>query len=452
MFKRYVYRNYRVFVSLKEWVGRRVTLTGWMLLAGVMMTGALGLDTSLSVAYQPFAFLFCLVLAAALAVCWNRRGLEVERRLPRFGSAGETFTYRLRVRNPGRGPLKAVSLLEELTDPRPSLAEFVSTPEPGEEKRNWFDRTYAYYRFTWLMARKTLARVQEQPIPDLAPGAVREIEAELTPLRRGVLRLSGVTVASPDPFGLFRSLRRAPLAQSVLILPKRYPLAPFELPGAMKYQQGGVNLAGSVGESEEFVSLREYRPGDPLRRMHWKSFAKMGRPIVKEFQEEFFVRHALALDTFSSLAYNELFEEAVSVAASLAFTLQDHDSLLDLMFVGPEAYCFTSGRGVAHTEQMLEILASVQVCRDKPFRTLENLVLNHAGQISGCICVLLDWDAPRQELAQKLRMLGVPLLVFVIVPTETRLEPGPMASQPDKLHALPLGGIAQKLAGLALRK
>ena len=37
------------------------------------------------------------------------------------------------------------------------------------------------------------------------------------------------------------------------------------------------------------------------------------------------------------------------------------------MFVGPEAYCFTSGRGVGHVEQMLEILASVQMCREKNF-------------------------------------------------------------------------------------
>ena len=111
-------------------------------------------------------------------------------------------------------------------------------------------------------------------------------------------------------------MRKLPLPQSILILPKRHPLPAFQLPGAVKYQQGGVSMASSVGESEEFVALREYRAGDPLRRLHWKSFAKFGKPIVKEFQDEFFVRHALLLDTFGAHATTDLFEDAVSVAAS----------------------------------------------------------------------------------------------------------------------------------------
>ena len=209
-------------------------------------------------------------------------------------------------------------------------------------------------------------------MPDLPGGAECSIEAELMPLRRGLLRLTGTTVACPDPFGLFRSLRKIPGPQSVLILPRRYAMPAFDLPGSMKYQLGGVSMASSVGESEEFVALREYRPGDPLRRMHRKSFAKLGKPIVKEYQDEFFVRHALVLDTFGGPAEEEIFEEAVSVAASLAYTIQTQDSLLDLMFVGPEAYCFTSGRGVGHIDRVLEVLASVRVCQEKDFGALED--------------------------------------------------------------------------------
>ena len=62
----------------------------------------------------------------------------------------------------------------------------------------------------------------------------------------------------------------------------------------------------------------------------------------------------------------------MSVAASFACTLPTQESLLDLLFVGPQSYCFTAGRGVAHVEQMLEILASVRACSDQPFRALEH--------------------------------------------------------------------------------
>jgi uncharacterized protein (DUF58 family) len=356
--------------------------------------------------------------------------------------------YSVTLRNKSRRVHRSLAFLEQIKDPRPTFQQFASTPEPGEEKRNWLDRTYNYYRWNWLVSQNTRARVEEQKLPDLFPGREQTIRAELVPTHRGVLRLEQIAVAVPDPFGLFRSLKKIPAPQSILILPKRYRVPPFELPGTTKYQQGGVSMASSVGESEEFVSLREYRPGDPLRRMHWKSFAKTGKPIVKEFQDEFFVRHALVLDTFSAVSYSEIFEEAVSVAASLAYTIQDQDSLLDLMFVGPQAYCFTSGRGVAHTEQMLEILASVQLCQDKKFSSLERLVFEHATQISGCVCVFLEWNEERQNLVKLLRMQNTPVMVFVVTQTDAPLNPGPMADMPEQFHILPIGKIGERLAAL----
>ena len=67
------------------------------------------------------------------------------------------------------------------------------------------------------------------------------------------------------------------------------------LPGAMKYQQGGVAMASSVGQSDEFVSLRDYRPGDPLQRVHWKSFARAGRQLLLS------ARHDLATLSLAEL-------------------------------------------------------------------------------------------------------------------------------------------------------
>jgi len=447
-FKRYLYRNYHTFASITHRFHQRVTLAGWLVLAGTVAAAALGADTNASSCYQTFALLACVLLISAACTPFGRPKLSLQRILPKFGAVGEQLHYRIVVRNQSKRPENALQLIEELPDPRPSFQEFVSTPEPGEEGRNWLDRTYSYYRWRWLMGRNKRANVQEQAVPDLPGAAECCIDAELTPLRRGMLRLTGTTVACPDPFGLFRSLRKIPARQSVLILPKRYAMPVFDLPGSMKYQMGGVSMASSVGESEEFVALREYRPGDALRRMHWKSFAKLGKPIVKEYQDEFFVRHALVLDTFGGPAEEEIFEEAVSVAASLAYTIQNQDSLLDLMFVGPQAYCFTSGRGVGHIEQVLEVLASVKVCQEKEFDALESLMFAHAADLSGCLCVFLGWDEPRQRLVKTMLARGMPLRVFVVTAQDRELPPGPMAAQPGNFHVLPAGRIAEKLASL----
>ncbi len=449
MFKRYLFLNYRAFSALKFWFRHRVTATGWLVLGATLASAALGVDTNATLAYQTFTFLFLLILSSAFLARWSGcKTISAERILPKFGSAEEQMSYSLVLRNNSRRVQRSLNVIEEMNDPRPSFQQFASTPEPGEEKRNWFDRTYNFYRWNWLISQNIHARSEEQALPDLPVGAEQNIRAELLPVRRGMLRFSSVAIAAPDPFGLFRSLKRISAPQSLLILPKRYPVPAFELPGTTKYQQGGVSMASSIGESEEFVSLREYRPGDPLRRIHWKSFAKMGKPIVKEFQDEFFVRHALILDTFSPLAYSEVFEEAVSVAASLAYTIQNQDSLLDLMFVGPQAFCFTTGRGIAHTEQMLEILASVQICRDKNFDSLEHMVLQHATQISGCICVFLEWDGARKDFVKRVKAQGTPFMVFVVTQNEITLDPGPMADQPEKFHVLPITRIREKLATL----
>jgi uncharacterized protein (DUF58 family) len=206
-----------------------------------------------------------------------------------------------------------------------------------------------------------------------------------------------------------------------------------------------------VGDSEEFVSLRDYRPGDPLRRIHWKSWAKVGKPVVKEYQDEFFLRHALILDTFSDAAYSEALEQAVSVAASFTCQIQTQESLLDLMFVGTQAYCFTSGRGLAGTDKILEILAGVITCQDKSFDYLTPVVVSRAAQLSSCICVFLSWDEDRQKLVQHLRGLDIPTMVIVITAetdNDAAVDPGPMQDKPHRFHFLSLNNIEQGLMNL----
>jgi uncharacterized protein (DUF58 family) len=273
---------------------------------------------------------------------------------------------------------------------------------------------------------------------------------EVLPLRRGPLRFTGVTVARRDPFGWFRGFVRVPLPQTVLILPKRYPLPRLTLPGKREYQPGGVALAAAIGESEEFLSLRDYRPGDPLRHIHWRSWARTGRPIVREFEDEFLVRHALILDTFAPPEWHAAFEEAVSVAASFACTVNTQESLLDLLLVGPQTVCFTTGRGLGQAEQALEILASVQPCRKKPFSLLHHLVLRHAPVVCGCILVFLDWDEARRELVRQLRALRLPSLVLVVAegPRAARIRQALGPEDAASVQVLEVGKIGEGLQQL----
>ena len=421
---------FRTVAAVSYWANRRFTLAGMLVLTAAVLTGALGVDTTQSVAYQAFGFLAALVVVAALVLPVLRTRVTVERELPRAVTAGEPFTYRVRVTNTRTRPVDGLTLFEDLPDPRPSLAAFRSAV-----------RLPTYRAWKRLVNASRMAHVPEQAVPALAPGAVAEVEMQARALKRGIVHSRGVTVARAEPLGLMKALERVPRQANLVVLPRRYTLPPFTLPGSRRFQQGGVTLASSIGDSEEFLGLRDYRPGDPIQRIHWKSFARAAEPVVKEYQDEYFERHALVLDTFAQGAGERCFEEAVSIAASFAYTIETQECLLDLMFVGADTYSYTAGRGQLTPGSLLDILAGVQPCHDRPVSVLTDAVLGKRQALTGCICVLLGWDEPRRGLARALQAHGIALRVVAVCDT-------PPDDRPPWLLVVEPGRIEEGLARL----
>lgn len=451
MFKRFLYKSYCFFDSYSRWRKRRFTAAGLVVMTTVCASAVLGLDTKQNVIYQIFTFLLPLLLVSMLWSLFFRARFAADRKLPKFATAGQPFTYQLEIRNLSPKVQKGLSVFDDPDNPRPSLEDLITAREPGEEQRNIWDRKILYHRWLWLIRMNQVASFKEFPMPTLGPNEKGRISVEIQPQNRGYLNLESVTIARPDPFGLFRSTLAIENKQRILVLPKRYTLPPIDLPGVRKHHSGGVALASSVGDSDEFVSLRDYRPGDPLKQIHWKSSAKADELIMKEFQDEFFVRHALILDTFQKRPHSSVFEEAVSIAASFVCGLHNQETLLDLMFVGVRAYCFSSGRGLSHTDRMMEILACVAACRDKSFSSLLPMVVRHASQLSGCICILQAWDAERKTLVRHLKTMGVPVKVLVVSDKSSHgpdEDVGPMKDDLKNFHVLEPGRIQEGLAAI----
>ena len=135
------------------------------------------------------------------------------------------------------------------------------------------------------------------------------------------------------------------------------------------------------------------------------------------------------------------FEDAVSVAASLAYTVNTQECLLDLMFVGAEPYCYTAGRGQLSAGSLMEVLAGVQLCASQPFLSLRNAVVARRGMLTGSICVLLAWDKARSEFIRELQMLGVPVLALLVTSE-------PPAEHPAWLRVIEPGKVREGLARL----
>jgi uncharacterized protein (DUF58 family) len=438
------YAQMRAYSGFRRRLMRRLTPAGRLALGALVAAGVMGFDTASSMTFMAFAFLAGLFLVAAAASLLFRARVEAGRRLPRLATAGERLPYTVWVRTLDGKARGGLGVAEELPDPRPSFAEFRALRSLPDETRA--ERFTGYGRWLELIARKRIAGGESRALPDLLPGRDCELEMELTPARRGILRLDALTVARPDPLGLINSLSRRAATQSVLVLPKRYPVPNLTLPGSRRYQKGGVSLSSRVGDSLEFRGLRDYRPGDPPRRIHWRSWAKTGTPVVKDYEDEYFVRHALVLDTFAGPEDAAALEEAVSVAASFACTLLTQESLLDMLFVGDKTYRVTAGRGLGGPETLLEVLACVEPCTEKPFSELSRSATARGESLSGCVCVLLGFDDARRELVRGLRALGVPTTVAVVAQAG---ELSDAVCAKEGVHRLEPGDVAAGLARMA---
>ena len=197
-------------------------------------------------------------------------------------------------------------------------------------------------------------------------------------------------------------------------------LTAINIPINARYQPGGISLSSQVGESPEYIGNREYRPGDATRHLDHRSWARLGKPVVREFQEEYYCRVALVLDTFvpgkaaPGPAGFEQFEAAVSLSAAIADALARGEYIIDLFAAGPELYVFRSGRHTAHFENVLEILASVDACRVSPFRKVTPALSEELASISSVICVFLDWDTERVNLVRAATDAGCSVKVVVV--------------------------------------
>ena len=416
IFNRWLYRNYRQVSAVNSFVRQRVQPAAWLLMLGGAGSSLMGSSLDQSIVVLLTLLMFSLLCVGFAWAIMRRAQISAIRTLPPTGAVGEELRYSVSVKNESSWGLREVYLREAGDDPRPTEWEFIHLKEPGEDERNLFDRKFGFYRWKWLLAKggswKALGASERL---DLAPGEVKKTSLALLPSRRGLISLVDLRAELPDPLGLFQRRRPTLNEESeVLIIPKRYRLPPLELRGQSELKVGGETASTIRGEGGEFMGLRDYRAGDPLRKIHWKAWARTGQPIVKEFEETRFPRYGLVLDTSLKDTGPDMLEEAISVSASFVATMDQESCLLDLMFVREEPEVFTAGRGVARADRLMEVLARVKGSDQGGYDALGKLVLQYAAEMTACVVVFSGWCVERKEFLDRLRASGMEVRVYVI--------------------------------------
>ncbi len=238
--------------------------------------------------------------------------------------------------------------------------------------------------------------------------------------RRGVFTLPKPLAESSFPFGLFRFSCRSGLAQTLIAHPAFRRLDSLRLPGGPRLQKLGMAAVSKVGESMEFHGCREFRTGDDPRKMHWLGTARMGEPVVKEFQEERLNRVALILDTHCAkpglvqryvkggpdAASLEAFEAAVSLTAAIAEHLARGEFIIDLFATGGKSWRFRGGRSLAQLDDIFDILSCVEPSYDESFELVDAALLEEVSSIGAVIAVMTEADAKAESFCRRIAESG----------------------------------------------
>jgi len=372
-----------VLGAIVRWYEERLTARGRYLLWAALALGLMGADTRRSQVYVLFAAAMGTLLAAMVVTAFRGPGARLGCALPGRATAETPVVVRARVWAEGgrRDYLR-------LAFPRAPHGGIGIAVRPRE---------------TFLAA---------------APDAPTEMRVELHPRRRGRYVLRTPTLRTTDPLALATGPAPRPQDHVLLVYPRFYTMESFTVPAGRRYQPGGIPLSSSTGDAIEFVGTREYREGDPVRNIHWRSWGRRGEPVVKEYQEEYFARIALVLDTFApprpTPSEQRSFEAAISVLASIADHYSRSDFVVDILAAGPEVYEVSAGRSLAYLDNILDVLAGLEPCPEPPFAAIGPALFDKLSRITTVVAVLQDWDDARERFLREVNALGTAVHVIVV--------------------------------------
>lgn len=186
-----------------------------------------------------------------------------------------------------------------------------------------------------LLERKTFL------IDRLGPRETSNLSLPSTAIRRGAYRQAELRLETAAPFGIAKASRVLQLESAIIVHPNWVPLATFPLLESASTPNEALHERPRRGSGTDFYGLREYRPGDSLRRVHWRSSARSSALLVKEYEEHIGSRMSILIDgSVLGREPDTTFEAAVSCAASLVMYALDAGHPVQL-------FC-PEGHGVSH--------------------------------------------------------------------------------------------------------
>lgn len=250
----------------------------------------------------------------------------------------------------------------------------------------------------------------------LGPEARAERELTRTIHRRGVFDAGPVVISCGAPFGFLRSSRSITVSSPTTAWPRWVDLQSFPILEPSSFPSDVLHERARVGAGEEFLGIRDYRPGDSPRSVHWRSSARAGHLMVREYEELPSARVGVVLAGLEHGAPpDSSFEALVSAAASVALYALSTGHPVDLVRAAPDggvASLFEPDR-----KQALEWFAAAEPA-DASLVGLAGSVLRRLGRRGTVvICASTAGRAGTElaEVARSVQSAGARVLVVAAV-------------------------------------
>ncbi|MGN9839462.1 DUF58 domain-containing protein [Nonomuraea sp. H19] len=277
------------------------------------------------------------------------------------------------------------------------------------------------------------------------PRGVREIDYRVRSDLRGRYTIGPLSIRIADPFGLVELTRSFTISDTLVVTPHVAALPHVRLSG--EWTGGGDSRTRSVAAAgDDDVAPREYRQGDDLRRVHWRSTARHGELMVRREEQQWQSRGALLLDTRRYAHRGEgprsSFEVAVSAAASIGVHLA-HEGL-GLRLVTDQGAEHLTDTGLSWS-----LLDTLAVVRHSPARSLEMGVsaLRQGGGDGLIVAVLGALDPEEARDLARLRHSGI-TAVAVLLDVGTWDGGGPESTEDYQAVQTVLAGYGWRIVRL----
>jgi uncharacterized protein (DUF58 family) len=246
------------------------------------------------------------------------------------------------------------------------------------------------------------------------PRGIRSVQYPVRADVRGRYVIGPLSVQLTDPFGMVELSRSFSSVDTLTVTPVVHPLPHIRLGG--DWAGGGDSSARSVStQGEDDAATREYHQGDDLRKVHWRSTARVGELMVRREEQPWQSRAAVALDTRAAAHRGDgpgsSFEWAVSAAASVAVHLS-HDGY-SLRLLTDANTDLQAPRGGNTAGLLLDQLSEIRPSTHRSAAPVVDLL--RRGGDEGLVVAVLGWldtdDAELIARALTRSTLGVAVLL-----------------------------------------